>query len=270
MLELAGSSVVDWVQGLATKASSCLSCLISGAFYVSIYFSRFFSSFQSFSLGRSDFKSSPDQFVSLRCWLKCKRQTILWPFFFLLICHPLCELIGNTPWNWSQKCEKAVCAAKCALTSATAVLAHFDPGFPVELSVDASPYGLGVDIMHVYSNGNRRPIAYASQTLNEHDKAFSYGIRFVPSKRNAVADALSRLPLPSAFNEEDATYRVEERLVHSLPITHKEIRYATRVDPVLSSALEFVKQGWAQHVEDLRLQPCSSLIWLPCKYLREG
>ena len=144
---------------------------------------------------------------------------------------------------------------KCALTSAKAVLAQFDPEFPVELSVDASPYGLGVDIMHVYPNGNRRPIVYASQTLNEHDKAFSYGIRFVPSKRNAVADALSRLPLPSAFNEEDAIYRVEERLVHSLPSTHKEIRDATQVDPVLSRALEFVKQGWPQHVEDLRLQP---------------
>ena len=109
--------------------------------------------------------------------------------------------------------------------------------------------------MHVYSNGNCRPIAYASQTLNEHDNAFSYGIRFVPSKRNAVADALSRLPLPSAFNEENATYRVEERLVHSLPITHKEIRYATQVDPVLSRALEFFKQGCPQYVEDLRLQP---------------
>ena len=176
-------------------------------------------------------------------------------FFFLLICHPLYELIGNTPWNWSQRCLKAVCAVKCTLTSATAVLAQFDPEFPVELSVDASPYGLGVDIMHVYPNENRRPIVYASQTLNEHDKAFSYGIRFVPSKQNAVADALSRLPLPSAFNEEDAIYRVEEHLVHSLPITHKEIRYATQVDIVLSRASEFVKQGWPQYVEDLRLQP---------------
>ena len=109
--------------------------------------------------------------------------------------------------------------------------------------------------MHIIPNGNRRPIAHASQTRNEHDNAISYDIRFVPSKRNAVADALSRLPLPSAFNEEDAIYRVEERLVHSLPITHKEIRDATQVDPVLSRALEFVKQGWPQHVEDLRLQP---------------
>ena len=109
--------------------------------------------------------------------------------------------------------------------------------------------------MHVYPNGNRRPIANASQTRNEHDNGFSYDIRFVPSKRNAVADALSRRPLPSAFNEEDAIYRVEERLVHSLPITHKEIRDATQVDTVLSRALEFVKQGCPQHVEDLRLQP---------------
>ena len=134
-------------------------------------------------------------------------------------------------------------------------MAHFDPEFPLELSVDAIPYGLGAVIMHVYPNGNRRSIASVSQTLNEHDKAFNCSIRFVPSKRNAVADALSLLPLPSAFNEEDAIYIVEERLVHSLPITYKEIRHATRVDPVLSRALEFFKQGWAQHVKDLRLQP---------------
>ena len=74
-------------------------------------------------------------------------------------------------------------------------------------------------------------------------------------RQNAVADALSRLPLPSMSNEEDAIFRVEERLIDSLPITHKEIAHATRVDPVLSRVLEFVKQGWPQHVEDLRLQP---------------
>ena len=89
----------------------------------------------------------------------------------LLICHPLYGLIGNTPWNWSQKCEKAVCAAKCALT-ATAVLAHFDPEFPVELSVDASIwFGCRYNARLF-----KWKLSHVSQTLNEHDKAFSYGI----------------------------------------------------------------------------------------------
>ena len=98
-------------------------------------------------------------------------------FFFLLICHPLYEFIGNTLSNWSQRCESAFFAVKCALTSA-AVSALYDPKFPVELSVDASPYGLGAVKMHVYPNGNRRLIAYALQTLNEHEKEFSNSIRF--------------------------------------------------------------------------------------------
>ena len=40
-------------------------------------------------------------------------------------------------------------------------------------------------------------------------------------------------------------------------LTHYLLRtsHATRVDPVLSRVLEFVRQGSLQHVEDLRLQP---------------
>lgn len=83
------------------------------------------------------------------------------------LAHPLYELIGTITWNWSPNCEKAFCAVKCALTSAT-MLAHYDHKLLVELSVDASPYGLGAVIMHVYPNGNRRPIAYASRTLKKH------------------------------------------------------------------------------------------------------
>ena len=32
------------------------------------------------------------------------------------LAHSRYELIGNTPWNWSQSCEKAFFAVKCALT----------------------------------------------------------------------------------------------------------------------------------------------------------
>ena len=85
--------------------------------------------------------------------------------------------------------------------------------------------------------------------------ALNYSIKFAPSKQNAGAEALSRLPLSSTAGSESAVFRVEESLVDCLPITHKEISHATRVDPELSKVLEFVKSGWPQHVEDLRLKP---------------
>ena len=209
------------------------------------------------------------------------------------LAHPLYELLGNKPWKWTANCDQAFGDIKHALTSEP-TLTQYDPGVPVELSVHASLYGLGAVIMHVYPNGTRRPIAYASRTLNEHEKrygeidkealaiifglkrfhvylygrhftiftdrkplerifgpktaipslaamrlqrwaiiiaAFNYGIKFVPSKQNAVADALSRLPLPSTAGGESAVFKVEEHLVDCLPITHKEISHATRVDP---------------------------------------
>lgn len=73
--------------------------------------------------------------------------------------------------------------------------------------------------------------------------AFNCNIRYVASNQNAVADGLSRLPLSTTAGGEDSVYGVEERLINSLPITHKEISQATRVDPVLSKVLIFVGHG---------------------------
>ena len=64
------------------------------------------------------------------------------------LAHPLYDLLGNKPWNWTPKCEQAFSDVKLALSSET-VLAHYNPSVPVKLSVDASPYGLGAVIMHV-------------------------------------------------------------------------------------------------------------------------
>ena len=59
----------------------------------------------------------------------------------------------------------------------------------------------------------------------------------------------------STAGGERVVFKVEERLIDCLPITHKEMSHAPRVDPVLSRVLEYVKNGWPQHVEDLRLKP---------------
>ena len=52
-------------------------CHISCAFYVSIYFSRLFSSFQSFSHGGNDFKSSREHFLSLEAKAVCIAASVL-------------------------------------------------------------------------------------------------------------------------------------------------------------------------------------------------
>ena len=57
------------------------------------------------------------------------------------------------------------------------MLTHYNPSLPVELAVDASPYCLGAVIMHEFPNGERRPIAYASRTLNEH-LAIMFGLKW--------------------------------------------------------------------------------------------
>ena len=56
---------------------SLFSCHISSTFYVNIYFSRLFLFLQSFSLGRSVFKSSPEQFLSLEAKAICIAAGVL-------------------------------------------------------------------------------------------------------------------------------------------------------------------------------------------------
>ena len=232
--------------------------------------------------------------------------------------HPLNELLGNKPWKWSKACERSFFNLKEVVTSDT-VLIHYDPAKKLDLAVDASQYGLGAVIMHTCPDGKRRPIAYASRSLNKHEKgysqidkealaimfglkrfrsylygrhftiwtdhkplqrifgpkhaipvlaahrlqrwalilaAFDYDIQFVTSRQNAVADALSRLPLTNVDMGEEDTFRIEQKLLESLPITHKEIRHATSVDPVLTKVQEFLTRGWPKSVDDdVRLKP---------------
>ena len=53
------------------------------------------------------------------------------------------------------------------------VLVHYNPSLPVILESDASQYGIGAVILHRFPNGDERPIAYASRSLNSSEKNYS-------------------------------------------------------------------------------------------------
>lgn len=86
---------------------------------------------------------------------------------------PLYKLLSKGQvWHWGREQEEAFCIAKSQLTSET-LLVHFDPTLQLALSCDASPYGLGAVLSHVYEDGSDKPIAYASRSLAPAEKKYS-------------------------------------------------------------------------------------------------
>ena len=69
---------------------------------------------------------------------------------------------------------------------------------------------------------------------------------FRDTQSHSNADALSRLPLPIAPEEEDPPPEVILLMKHlaESPVTSRDIRVGTQQDPVLSSVLRNVRQGW--------------------------
>ncbi|XP_024892655.1 uncharacterized protein K02A2.6-like, partial [Temnothorax curvispinosus] len=89
------------------------------------------------------------------------------------ILQPLNNLLQkNVKFYWSEDCEKSFQAAKRAFTSPKC-LAHFDPRLPITLATDASPYGIGAVLSHIYPDGSERAIQYASQTLSKTQRSYS-------------------------------------------------------------------------------------------------
>ena len=78
---------------------------------------------------------------------------------------PLHHLLKkHIKWAWSPECEAAFNKVKQLMASDT-VLTHFNPGVPLVLSCDASPYGLGAVLSHTMPDGGERPVVYVSRTL---------------------------------------------------------------------------------------------------------
>ena len=89
------------------------------------------------------------------------------------VLHPLKALLQmDRKWAWSKECDKAFQCAKEQLTSGQ-VLTHYDPTLPINLAADASAYGVGTVISHVFPDGSEQPIAFASRTLPSSERNYA-------------------------------------------------------------------------------------------------
>lgn len=87
--------------------------------------------------------------------------------------HPLHGLLRKeVSWEWNSACEEAFKEAKRILLSER-VLAHYQEGLPLVLSVDSSAYGLGALLAHRYTDGSERPVSYVSRTLTATEQNYS-------------------------------------------------------------------------------------------------
>ena len=80
--------------------------------------------------------------------------------------------------------------------------------------------------------------------------AYDYVIRYKQGSTNANADALSRLPLPTAERETPQPAEVVHLMEHlsTTPLSSQHIKTLTDVDPSLSRIRCLVQEGWPDHV----------------------
>ena len=89
------------------------------------------------------------------------------------IAHPLYNLLRkDSTWKWTNQCRTAIESIKAEVISPR-FLTHFNPNLPVKLVCDASSIGIGAVLAHVMPNGDERPIAFASRSLNNAEKNYS-------------------------------------------------------------------------------------------------
>ena len=91
---------------------------------------------------------------------------------FASIAKPLHRLTEKTAsFKWTTECQTAFETLKHTLTSAP-ILAHPDYSKEFILDTDASAVGIGAVLSQVQSDGNERPIAYASRTLSKPERCY--------------------------------------------------------------------------------------------------
>ena len=75
-------------------------------------------------------------------------------------------------WKWTNIEQSSFEILKQCLLNAP-ILAMYDKNLPLKVDCDASQYGLGAVLSHVYADKSEKPIAYASRTLNKSEINYS-------------------------------------------------------------------------------------------------
>ena len=94
---------------------------------------------------------------------------------FASVAAPLHRLTKkDVPLEWSEECEAAFSRLKALLTEAPVLTyPQFGPGKAFLLETDASGVGLGAILSQKQSDDRYHPIAYASKSLNPHEKNYA-------------------------------------------------------------------------------------------------
>lgn len=82
------------------------------------------------------------------------------------------RLHKDREFKWTRGCQKAMDDMKSEICSER-VLIPFNQNYPIVLSTDASPVGLGAVLSHRLPNGSERPIAFLSRSLSATERNYS-------------------------------------------------------------------------------------------------
>ncbi|XP_011874398.1 PREDICTED: uncharacterized protein K02A2.6-like, partial [Vollenhovia emeryi] len=138
------------------------------------------------------------------------------------ILQPLNKILHKgTHFIWGDEQEKAFKKAKEAFMS-NQVLAHFDQKVPIVLATDASPYGVGAVLSHLYPDGTERVIQFASQTLSKTQQKYA--------------------------QIDKEAYRIQ--LHDTLPVDAKSMALYTKKDTELQKLLHALQSGSLAHSTD--------------------
>ena len=84
-----------------------------------------------------------------------------------------CLLRKGVAWMWGPEQNKAFSTAKKLLSEAP-LLVHYDPSKEIIVHTDASPYGVGSVLSHIYPDNTERPVSYASRSLGVSERNYGH------------------------------------------------------------------------------------------------